>query len=241
VFASDCVAGLFSTSYTGVDRIFASGARDPIWRVTLKLPAPVTLPAGTYFFSHDAAIVSPFDRKSAAVAALQDAVAGAAQDIAQRIGTAVQAVQSSLTSAYWLDEQTLTVDGKHVFDRERQAVQHLQHALGREGTSSVETATVLGAIEALVKADQGIALGAIAGADAAAVAAGCTPGSPDPACQYVLIELETARRWYEESLSDGTAQPDNAIQDAWKAWMHAGAALSSTRQRMAAGGPADVR
>lgn len=60
VFSAKSTAGQFSTSYSGVDRIFGDdngNAHDQIMRLTYTLDAPVTLPAGTYFFSHDAEVV----------------------------------------------------------------------------------------------------------------------------------------------------------------------------------------
>jgi hypothetical protein len=56
VFSSDSRGGSFSYSYTGVDRVFQNGFRDPIWRLTYMLDDPMTLEAGEYWFSHDAVI-----------------------------------------------------------------------------------------------------------------------------------------------------------------------------------------
>ncbi|MGQ9809478.1 MAG: hypothetical protein ACUVS8_13275 [Armatimonadota bacterium] len=59
VFSSDSVPGVFSTSYTGVDRVFGvdyGSARDPIFRLTYRLDSPFTLGPGIYWFSHDAVI-----------------------------------------------------------------------------------------------------------------------------------------------------------------------------------------
>ncbi|MCK8602622.1 hypothetical protein [Desulfoferrobacter suflitae] len=52
--------GTFSVSETGVNRVFPSGmqrAPDPIWRLVYKLDWPITLPAGVYFFSHNAVVL----------------------------------------------------------------------------------------------------------------------------------------------------------------------------------------
>lgn len=59
VFSSDNVPGVFSVSQTNVKRIFPSWSDredDQIWRLVYELNSPVTLPAGVYFFSHDAII-----------------------------------------------------------------------------------------------------------------------------------------------------------------------------------------
>jgi len=60
VFCSDFAAGTFTTSDTGVDRVFGvdyGSIHDDIFRLTLALSEPVVLPPGEYFFSHDATIV----------------------------------------------------------------------------------------------------------------------------------------------------------------------------------------
>ncbi len=60
VFSAKSTAGSFSWSYTGVDRIFGddyANAHDEIWRLEYTLDTPMTLPAGVYFFSHDAEVV----------------------------------------------------------------------------------------------------------------------------------------------------------------------------------------
>jgi hypothetical protein len=59
-FDSLTTPGTFSVSYTEVDRIFPTSMDrepDPIWRLVYQLDAPVTLPAGVYFFSHNAVIL----------------------------------------------------------------------------------------------------------------------------------------------------------------------------------------
>ncbi len=59
-FAAESTPGTFAWSYTGVDRIFGDdygNAHDEIWRLEYTLDTPMTLPAGVYFFSHDAEIV----------------------------------------------------------------------------------------------------------------------------------------------------------------------------------------
>ena len=65
VMSSDSTPGTWSWSYTGVDRIFrdtrtlnSDPARrdDPISRMVYKLNQPITLPAGDYWFSHDAIV-----------------------------------------------------------------------------------------------------------------------------------------------------------------------------------------
>jgi hypothetical protein len=62
VFSSKASSGTFTWSYTGVDRVFPAWSGypdDPIWRLTYTLDQPMTLPAGVYFFGHDAEIVEP--------------------------------------------------------------------------------------------------------------------------------------------------------------------------------------
>lgn len=58
VWTSDGKTGTFSVSKTSVSRISSSAAAtpDPIWRLSFKPAAPVTLPAGDYWFEHDASI-----------------------------------------------------------------------------------------------------------------------------------------------------------------------------------------
>ena len=49
-----------TTSDTGVDRVFGTdygSIHDDIFRLTFTLDSPVVLPAGEYFFSHDATII----------------------------------------------------------------------------------------------------------------------------------------------------------------------------------------
>ncbi len=60
VFSTDAVTGAFSTSDTGADRVFGpdyGGMTDDIFRLTFVPDSPVTLPAGIYWFSHDATVV----------------------------------------------------------------------------------------------------------------------------------------------------------------------------------------
>ncbi len=57
VLNSDRLGGTFTTSDSGVDRVFGTdyGSKtDDILRLTYTLDAPVTLGPGTYWFSHDA-------------------------------------------------------------------------------------------------------------------------------------------------------------------------------------------
>jgi uncharacterized protein (TIGR03437 family) len=66
VFTSDTTAGTFSFSATGVNLI-SSGVGDaphPIYRLVYRLATPLTLPAGEYWFSHDASVRSESSTKS---------------------------------------------------------------------------------------------------------------------------------------------------------------------------------
>lgn len=58
LFSSDTTAGTFSFSDTGVNLIssVAGDAPKPIYRLVYRLATPLTLPAGEYWFSHDASI-----------------------------------------------------------------------------------------------------------------------------------------------------------------------------------------
>ncbi len=58
VFSSDKTAGTFSFSNTGVNMISstAGDAPKPIFRLVYELAAPITLPAGEYWFCHDASV-----------------------------------------------------------------------------------------------------------------------------------------------------------------------------------------
>jgi hypothetical protein len=62
VFSSDYVSGTFTISDTGVDRIYSGAGWSPtdnIYRLTFTLDEPIVLPAGEYFFSHDAMVPEP--------------------------------------------------------------------------------------------------------------------------------------------------------------------------------------
>jgi hypothetical protein len=62
VLSSDVVAGTFSTSDSGVDRVFGpdnGNMTDDIFRLSYVLDAPVILPAGEYWFGHDATVPEP--------------------------------------------------------------------------------------------------------------------------------------------------------------------------------------
>jgi PEP-CTERM motif len=56
VFSTELTAGTFTTSLTGVNRVFSDGTTDPIARVTFSLARPITLPAGEYAFGSGAVI-----------------------------------------------------------------------------------------------------------------------------------------------------------------------------------------
>ena len=58
VWTSDTTAGTFSVSQTNVNRVssVATALPDPLWRLSFKPTSPITLPAGDYWFSHDASI-----------------------------------------------------------------------------------------------------------------------------------------------------------------------------------------
>jgi hypothetical protein len=63
VFTTNVIrGGVFQVSMTDVDLIFPpclNWAPADIWRLVLKLREPLTMPAGVYFFSHDAIVVTP--------------------------------------------------------------------------------------------------------------------------------------------------------------------------------------
>jgi hypothetical protein len=58
VFTSDATAGTFSWSDTGVNRVGSTSQQD-IYRLTYTLASPITIPAGEYWFSHDAVVPEP--------------------------------------------------------------------------------------------------------------------------------------------------------------------------------------
>lgn len=60
VFSSDTATGTFSYSDTGVRMISSTAAnvQKPIYRLVYKLSSPLTLPAGQYWFEHDASVRS---------------------------------------------------------------------------------------------------------------------------------------------------------------------------------------
>jgi uncharacterized protein (TIGR03437 family) len=74
VFSSDTAAGTFSFSNTGVNLISSDGtdAPKPIYRLVYRLAAPLTLPAGEYWFSHDASVLAQLGTSSAAEAITAD-------------------------------------------------------------------------------------------------------------------------------------------------------------------------
>lgn len=53
VFSSATTPGTFEWSPTTASRVFSDGFTDPIYRMVYTLNAPVTLPAGSYWFSHE--------------------------------------------------------------------------------------------------------------------------------------------------------------------------------------------
>jgi hypothetical protein len=62
VFSSDSSPGTFSWGDTGVDRVFGAdfgNITDDIYYLTYHLDVPITLPAGEYWFSHDAIVTNP--------------------------------------------------------------------------------------------------------------------------------------------------------------------------------------
>jgi uncharacterized protein (TIGR03437 family) len=59
VFTSDEAAGAFEYSVTTAVRVFANGARDPIYRMVYTLEEPVTLQPGEYWFAHDLMVPKP--------------------------------------------------------------------------------------------------------------------------------------------------------------------------------------
>lgn len=58
VFSSDTAGGTFGFADTGVKLVSnsAADASKPIYRLTYRLASPLTLPAGDYWFSHDASV-----------------------------------------------------------------------------------------------------------------------------------------------------------------------------------------
>lgn len=62
ILSSDTTSGTLAWSDTGVDRVFGAdygSATDDILRLSFTLDQAITLPAGVYFFSHDATIPEP--------------------------------------------------------------------------------------------------------------------------------------------------------------------------------------
>jgi uncharacterized protein (TIGR03437 family) len=74
VFSSDTTAGTFSFSDTGVKVLSSLPTDDPksIYRLSYKLAAPLTLPAGEYWFSHDASVRTTPAASSTAAAGTQE-------------------------------------------------------------------------------------------------------------------------------------------------------------------------
>jgi hypothetical protein len=56
VFSTDATGGSFAVTQMALNRVFANGSTDPIGQLQWT-GGPVTLPAGEYFFSHDAYVV----------------------------------------------------------------------------------------------------------------------------------------------------------------------------------------
>lgn len=77
VFSSDNVGGVFSYSYTGVDRIL-SDYTDPIWRLRYDLDVPFILEPGEYWFAHDAVIPTETVPEPATMTLLATGLAGMA-------------------------------------------------------------------------------------------------------------------------------------------------------------------
>jgi uncharacterized protein (TIGR03437 family) len=71
IFSSDTTAGTFSYSATNVNMVssISTNAPKPIYRLSYVLATPLTLPAGQYWFSHDASV-----RASPAATSTSDAI-----------------------------------------------------------------------------------------------------------------------------------------------------------------------
>ncbi len=59
VFSSETADGRFEVSPAAAVRVFPDGAADAIGRLAFRLAAPVTLPAGDYWFASDVAVPEP--------------------------------------------------------------------------------------------------------------------------------------------------------------------------------------
>lgn len=73
------IAGVGTTSYTGVNRVFSDGRTDPIWRVTFNLATPLVLQAGEYYAGHDRVIAAAPEPASMALFGLGFAALAAAR------------------------------------------------------------------------------------------------------------------------------------------------------------------
>jgi hypothetical protein len=219
VFSTDCVPSTGVASDTGIQRVFQNGSQDPIWRVTMSLAQPVTLPAGVYFFSHDASIVMPRTRKLDVVASLT-AANGTGRQTTHRFDKALDAVQASLAAAYWQDDDSLTDDGHKVFREENKALDELRHVVTDQRATAADQGTAAAVVAELTAADAALALRAIEDAKAAAVLCG-----PSNDCPKTVAEIGRAERAYEQGRTLGAAEGWKAVDRFREAWEHAMKAL----------------
>lgn len=138
----------------------------------------------------------------------------------QRIEKAIEHIEKSVASELWETDSTLTMEGKKVFDEEKDAVKELMKIV--EDGDPADTHVDL-VISVLVAVDAELADVAIEQAIEQAEAAGCDEESGDSDCQKALEEIAKAQE--ERGKAQVELKPDEAIEHYKKAWEHAQEAM----------------
>ena len=230
---------VFSGQWGYLDYIMSNRAATPqvtdttIWHInadepdildydmSFKKPAQEALWEPNAFRSsdHDPVIVgleltvTPMQAKEHALGTLAALLPTGNKQDDKRISKAIESIEDSLNSRYWVDDTHLTDKGNKVFDEEKKAVKDLMKVRGPA------EADVQHVIDALVKADETLAATAI---DEAIAAGGDAQ------------DIAKAEREMGRALDDlGRDRPDKAIDHYKKAWSYAQKALDDVPARFA--------
>ena len=130
------------------------------------------------------------------------------EDCGKRFASPIKKVTKSLTAAWWLDDNHLTLNGCGVFDNEKAAASQLRELLRSKKLSAAQKAAIQAVIDQLVQADQILAQTAVDEATAgngnakklalankalAKAAALIAAGKPDEAINQYRIAWEKAQ------------------------------------------------
>jgi hypothetical protein len=144
--------------------------------------------------------------KTNVLAELRARFAVAGEEERERLEDAIEELSRSLAPGLWIDDDHLTRKGSEVFEREKEAVEKLEHLLEDDDDVSISASFVPAWIEMLVRADR--LLAALAIHDAAL--GGASPAILD-AAERELAEgdREAARGDFEDAIRE--------YRDAWRA------------------------